>query len=137
MEALSSVKMTMVTLSADCYCGTLSIRQSFFAKGLSFFAKVLSFLYEIARHHTPNWTAVYGCTSDRIWIVPNLALSVLSLTESYRSSWLASDCNRCLCEADTDTRQHCLYPGISALVPLWGKCRDGNDNFVGSDVYHL
>ena len=37
----------------------------------------------------------YGCTSDRLWISPNLGLSVLSLTESMRSTWLASDCNRC------------------------------------------
>ena len=55
MEALSSVKMamenclwtinmclfwislTMVTPSADCYCGTLSLRWPFFAKGLGYF----------------------------------------------------------------------------------------------------
>jgi hypothetical protein len=29
-----------------------------------------------------------------------------------------------------DTQQQCLYPGILALVPLWGKCRDGNDDYV-------
>ena len=34
MEALSSVKMTMVTLSCDCYCDTLSLWRPFFAKGL-------------------------------------------------------------------------------------------------------
>ena len=61
MEALSSVKMTvenclgtinmclfwisltMVTLSADCNCGTLSLWWPCFAKGLGYFAKVLSF----------------------------------------------------------------------------------------------
>jgi hypothetical protein len=60
MEALSSVKMTvenclwtinmclfwisltMVTPSADCYCGTLSLQRPFFAKGLGYFTKVLS-----------------------------------------------------------------------------------------------
>jgi len=60
MEALSSVKiivenclgtinislfwisLTMVTLSADRYCGTLSLWRPFFAKCLSYFAKVLS-----------------------------------------------------------------------------------------------
>jgi len=60
-EELSSVKMTvencletinmclfwtsltMVTLSADCHCGTLNLRWPFFAKGLSYFARVLSF----------------------------------------------------------------------------------------------
>ena len=44
-------------------------------------------------------TAVYGCRSDRLWISPKLALSVLSLTESLRSTWLAGDCSRCWCEA--------------------------------------
>ena len=43
VEALSSVKMTMVTLSADCYCGTRSLWQPLFAKGLCYFARVLSF----------------------------------------------------------------------------------------------
>jgi hypothetical protein len=36
-----------VTLSADCYCGTLSLQQSFFAKGLGHFAKVLSFCMQM------------------------------------------------------------------------------------------
>jgi hypothetical protein len=56
MEALSSAKMTvenclgtknmclfwisltMVTLCAECYCGTLSVRQPYFAKSLGYFA---------------------------------------------------------------------------------------------------
>jgi hypothetical protein len=33
----------MVTLSADCYCGTFSLWQPFFAKGSCYFAKVLPF----------------------------------------------------------------------------------------------
>ena len=33
----------MVTLSADGYCDTLSLRRPFFAKGLGYFARVLSF----------------------------------------------------------------------------------------------
>ena len=39
---------------------------------------------ENARCHTPNLTAVYGCTSDKVWISPGLVLSILSLTESLR-----------------------------------------------------
>ena len=50
----------------------------FFAKGLSNYAKVLSFCMKMPGI-TPNWTAVYGCTSDVLWISPILALSVLSL----------------------------------------------------------
>jgi len=37
------IPLTMSTLSVDCYCGTLSLRQPFFAKGLGYFAKILSF----------------------------------------------------------------------------------------------
>ena len=37
------ISLTMVTLSADCYCGTLNLRWPFFAKGLGYFTKVLSF----------------------------------------------------------------------------------------------
>ena len=66
----------------------------FFAKVLSNFVKVLSFFMKMPSA-TPNWTAVYGFTSDMLWISPILALSVLSVTESLRSTWLASDCNRC------------------------------------------
>jgi hypothetical protein len=65
METLSSVKitvenclgtinvclcwisLTMVTLWAKCYCGTLSLQWPFFAKGLGYFAKVLSFCMEM------------------------------------------------------------------------------------------
>ena len=43
MEALSSIKMTVVTLSADGYCGTLSLRWPFFAIGLGYVARLLSF----------------------------------------------------------------------------------------------
>jgi len=61
MEALLSVKMTVenclrtinmclfwisltvMTPSADCYCGTLSLQRPFFAEGLGYFTKVLSF----------------------------------------------------------------------------------------------
>ena len=36
------ISLTVVTLSADCYCCTRSLRQPFFANGLSYFTKVLS-----------------------------------------------------------------------------------------------
>jgi hypothetical protein len=37
------ISLTTVTLSADCYCGTLDLQWPFFAKDLGYFAKVLSF----------------------------------------------------------------------------------------------
>jgi len=86
MEALSSVKMamenclgainmclywislTMVTLWAECYCGTLSLWQPFFAKGLSYFAKLLCFCMRMPGIIHPTWQlfmAVHliGCRS--------------------------------------------------------------------------
>ena len=35
--------LTMVTLSVDCHCSTLSLRWPFFVKGLRYIAKILSF----------------------------------------------------------------------------------------------
>jgi len=90
MEALSSLKMTMekyvgtinmcllwisftmVTHSADCYCGTLSLQQPFFTKDLGYFAKVLSFCKKIpgAIHPTGQlFMAVHpiGYGSVPIW----------------------------------------------------------------------
>jgi len=37
------IPLTMMTLSADWYCGTLSLQQPCFAKGVGYFTKVLSF----------------------------------------------------------------------------------------------
>ena len=70
-------------------------------------------LCENARHYTPNLTAVYGCTSDRLRISPQ------SCTQCFISHWilekhlLASDCSGYWCEASyhllaTDTQQQCL-----------------------------
>src|SRR5215475_2334493 len=86
-----------LTLPADCYCGTLSLRRPFlFCKGLGYFAKLLSFCMKLPGIiHPTGLTAVYDCTSGRLWISPNLALIVLSVTASLRSTGLANDCNRC------------------------------------------
>ena len=95
------------------HLGTAAI----FCKRPQLLRQSIFLLHENRRHYTPNLKTVYGCTSDRLWISPILVLSVLYLTESLRSTWLASDCNRCWCEASyhllaTDTRQQRLYPGI-------------------------
>ena len=152
MEALSSVKMTMenclgainmylywislttVTLGAECSCGTLSLRWPFFAKGLGYFTKVLSFCVRM--------TAVYGCTSDRLRISPNLVLSVLYLTESLRSTWLASDCNRYWCEASyhllaTDTQQQCCTLEYKPWYHCGANAKMIVVTTIMSDVYHL
>ena len=100
MKALSSVKMTVenclgtinmclfwislttVTLCAECYCGTLCLRQPFYAKGLGYFISVSSCCMQMPGIIQPTGlTAVYGSTSDRLWISPKLVLIVFSLTE--------------------------------------------------------
>jgi len=54
----------------------------FFAKGLGYFNKLLSFCMQMPGILQPTGlTDAYGCTSDRLWISPKLALSVISLTE--------------------------------------------------------
>ena len=114
------------------------LMMTIFCKSLQLLRQSIVLLHDNARCHTPNWTAVYGCTSDKLWICPNLALSVLSLTESLRSTRLANDCNRCWSEASylllaTDTRQQCLYSryhcGANAEKVVVATLR--------SDVYHL
>jgi len=71
-----------VTLSADGYCGTFSLRRPFFVKGLGYLVRVSYFSLKMPGVIQPTGlTAVYGCTSDSLWIGPNLALSVFSLTE--------------------------------------------------------
>jgi len=62
----------MVTLSADCYCGTLSLWWPFFEKRPQLLRQSIALLHENARRHTLNRTAVYGCKSDMLWISPNL-----------------------------------------------------------------
>ena len=60
----------------------LACGSHFFARGLGYFIEVSSFCMQMPGiMHPTGLTAVYGCTSYRLWISPNLALSVLSLTE--------------------------------------------------------
>ena len=76
----------MVTLWAECYCGALRYGSHFFCKRPHLLCQSIVLLHENAMHYTPNLKAVYGCTSDRLWISPNLVLSVLYLTKSLRST---------------------------------------------------
>jgi len=131
------ISLTMVTLWAECYCGTLSLRQPFFAKGLSYFATLLSFCVRM-----PGVIHPTGCTSDSLWVSPSLVLGVLYLTESLRSTWLASDCNRCWCEASyhllaTDTQQQCLNLEYKPWYHCGANAKMIVVTTVMSDVNHL
>ena len=54
------ISLTIVTLSADCYCGTLSLWWPFCAKGLGYFAAVLSFCMQMPGFIQP--------TGQRLWL---------------------------------------------------------------------
>ena len=92
--------------------------------------------------HPTGLTAFYGCTSYRLWISPNLALSVLSLTESLRSTWLEVNA------VDADVKQvitswlQTLDNGVFILEYMpWYHCGANVEMVVvtmlRSDVCHL
>jgi hypothetical protein len=119
------ISLTTVTPCADCYCGTLSLRQPFFCKR----PRLLHMQMPGVMHPT-GLTVVYGCTSAMLWISPNLMLSVLSLTEPWESpGWQ-------VIAIDADVKQvitswlQTLDSSVFTLVPLWGKCCDGNGDYV-------
>ncbi len=111
------ISLTVVTLSADCYCGTLSLRRPFFPKVLSYFTKVLSFhmkmtgvIHKTGQLFMDVHLIGYGSVPILRW------LFYLSLNlEKHR---LATDSTRCWCEASyhllaTDTLQQSLPWNIS------------------------
>jgi len=56
----------------DTVCWLLTA--AIFCKSLQLLRQSIVLLHENARCHTPNWTALYGCISDRLWISLNLTL---------------------------------------------------------------
>ena len=98
------ISLTMVTLWAECYCGTLSLRQPFFAKGLGYFTKVLSFCMRITAVIHPTWQlfmAVHliGCGSVPIlysvfyislnpWEAPGWQVIAIDDVKQVITSWL-------------------------------------------------
>ena len=141
MEALASVKMTvenwlgtinmclfwislsMVLLSADCYCGTLSLQWPFFAKGLGYFTKVLSCM---KMPHIIHPTGRLFMTVHLIGYgsVPILrSVFSLSLNPWEAPGWqvIAIDNDVKHVITSTDTQQQCLYPGIIRLGTIVGQ----------------
>jgi len=117
-------------MSADCYCGTLSLRWPFFAKGLGYFAKVLSFCMKI-----PGIVHPAGQLFMAVHLVGYRSLPILrsvfylSLNPWEAHGWQVIAVNADVKQVITSWLQtfyKCLYPGIWALVPLWGKCKDGS-----------
>ena len=106
MEALSSVKMTvenclrtinmclfwisltMVTPSADCYCGTVSLQRPFFAEGLGYFTKVLSFCMKMRGIIHPTGQLFMAVRQIRYGSVPILcSVFYLSLHSLKAPGW--------------------------------------------------
>jgi len=64
----------------------LAYSSHFFVRGLDYFIEVSSLCMQMPGvMHPTGLTAVCGCTSYRLWISPNLVLSVLSLIESWEA----------------------------------------------------
>ena len=84
------ISLSTVTVSAECYCDTLSLCQPFFAKGLGYFAKVLSFCLKMPGVIHPTWQLfmaahLIGCGS-----VPDLcSVLYLSLNPWEAPGWQA------------------------------------------------
>jgi len=106
MKALSSVKMTMenylwtinlclfwifltmVTPSADCYCGTLSLQWPFFAEGLGYFTKVLPFCMKMPGIIHPTGQLFMALHQIRYGSVPILcSVFYLSLHSLKAPGW--------------------------------------------------
>ena len=73
------ISLTMVTLSVDCYCDTLSVRRPSFAKGLGYFTKVLSLCMKMPGIIHPNGQLFMAVNLIGYGSVPILC-SVLSLS---------------------------------------------------------
>ena len=106
MEALSSVKMTMenclgtinmslcwifltmLTLWAECCCGTFNLEWSFVAKGFSYFAKVLSICMKMPSIIHPTGQLSLAVHLVGYGSVPILcSVFYLSLNPSEAPSW--------------------------------------------------
>ena len=127
----------MVTLSADCYCGTLSLWQPCFAKGLDYFAKVLSFCRKMPGIH-PTGQLFMAVHLIGYGSVPILCLAFyLSLNPSEAPGWQ-------VIAIDADVKQ-VIASWLQTLFTLeykpWYHC-GANGEMVAvttlrSDVYHL
>jgi hypothetical protein len=85
---LFCIFLTMVTLSVDYYCGTLSLRRPLFAKGLGCFAKILSFCMQIPGLIQPTGQLCMAVHVLRYGSVPILHLVFyLSLNPWEATGW--------------------------------------------------
>ena len=133
--------LIMVTVWAECYCGTLSLRRPFFAKGLGYFGNVLSFCVKMPGIIHPTWQLFMSVHVIGYGSVPMLcSVFYLSLNPWETPGWQAI-------AVDADVKQlsplgyrHSTtvpYPGIYALVPLWANGEMVVVTTLRCDVYHL
>ena len=92
--------------------------------------------------HPTELTAVYGGTSDRLWISPNLALSVLSLTEPWEApGWPVIAIDADVKQVITSWLQTLDNSVFTLEYKPWYHCGPNAEMVVvttfRSDVYHL
>ena len=90
-------------------------------------------LHKNARHLTPNWTEVYGCTSDRLWVSPILhSVFYLSLNPWETPGWQGIAIGAPLCyRYSTTTLEYMPSYHCGAMFKMVVVM------MLRSDAYHL
>ena len=132
------ISLTMLTLSGDCYCGTFSLRQPCFAKGLDYFPKVLSFCMQMPGIIHPTGQLFMAVHLIGYGSVPILcSVFYLSLNPSEAPGWQ-------LIAINADVKQ-VTASWLQTLFTLeykpWYHCGASGKmvavTTLRSDVYHL
>jgi len=134
MEALSSVEMIvencfetinmcllwisliMVTLCADCYCGTLCLWQPFYAEGIVHpTGQLFMAVHLIGYGSVPILRSVFYLSLNSLnpWEAPGWQVITIDAdVKQVITSWLQT-----------------LDNSFFTVVSLWGKCRDGSGDY--------
>ena len=129
----------MVTLWAECHCGTLSLWQPFFAKDLGYFAKVLSFCMKMPGIIHPTWKLFMAVHLTGYGSVPILcSVFYLSLNPWEAPDWpvIATDAD--VKQVTTSWLQKLdnrALPWNISLGTIVGKCQDGSGEYI--DVWYV
>jgi len=120
------IPLTMMILTVDCYCGTLSLRQPFFAKGLGYFAKVLSFCMKMPCVIHPTGQLFMAVHLIGYGSVPVLCLVFyLSL-----NPWEAPGWQVIAIDADVKQVATSWLQTLNNIGTIWGRCQDGSGDCI-------
>jgi len=115
------ISLTMVTLSVDCYCGTLSLRWPLFAKGLGYFTRVLSLCMKMPGIIHPTGQLFMAVNLIGYGSVPILcSVLSLSLNPGEEPGWQVIAIDADVKQAITSWLQ---TPNSSVFTPVpWYHC---------------